>query len=266
MRSPRREWTALLSDAFAGLAGGQLLVSLGIPMLLKADAASLFLIAGGLAGALAWTPRRRAWLVGIDAVLLIAWLVAAFTPFIESPVARWVRDDAVVPPAGAVVVLSSSVQPDTSLDAAGADRLLAGLALLRSGAGARLVTTRVVVARRGTSIGSEIDQRRIASLLPAPIPWLELGIVGSTRDEAVAAARALLPLGLRDVVVVTTPLHTRRACAAFEREGFRVSCHAARERAYAIRGLRPGSDRLAAFRDYLYERVATLHYRMKGWI
>lgn len=266
MRAPSGGWTALLSDVFAGLAGSQLLVSLGLPMLLRAGAAALLLVAGGLAGAFARTSRRRAWLVGLDAGLLIAWLVLGFTRVIDAPVAGWVRDDALDGRRGAVVVLSSSVQPDSSLDGAGTDRLLAGLALLHAGAGDRLVTTRTVITSRGSQIGSEFDQRRLAAMRRTAGSWLELGTVGSTRDEAVAAARAMLPLGWRDIILVTTPLHTRRACAAFEHEGFRVTCHASRERRYAFRALRPGGERLAAFRDYVYERLATVKYRRNGWL
>lgn len=256
----------MLSDVFAGLAGSQLLVSLGPPMPFKAGGVPLLIVAGALAGALAWTSRRRAWLVGLDAGLLITWIIVAFTPLIDSVVARWVRDDVLTAPLGTVVVLSSSVQPDSLLDGVGADRLLAGLALLQSGAGGRLVTTRTVVMRHGQRVGSELDQHRLASLVRAPSAWIELGTVASTHDEALAAERTLLPLGLRDVIVVTTPLHTRRACAAFEHVGFHVACHASRERRYAIRALRPGDERLAAFRDYCYERLATLQYRRKGWI
>ena len=67
-------------------------------------------------------------------------------------------------------------------------------------------------------------------------------------------------------MVVTAPLHTRRACATFVRVGFKVSCAPCREQEYNVWHPRTSRDRLEASRQYLYERLGMVKYRFKGWI
>jgi uncharacterized SAM-binding protein YcdF (DUF218 family) len=95
--------------------------------------------------------------------------------------------------------------------------------------------------------------------------WTVLDSVVSTRHEAERAA-ASLPPSNRTIIVVTSPMHTRRACATFEKVGFRVYCMPAEERLWITRHPELPRDRVPAFRMYLYERVGWLKYRWKGWI
>ena len=94
---------------------------------------------------------------------------------------------------------------------------------------------------------------------------LEVDSVHTTRDEATQSWRLLGARGATRVAVVTTPLHTSRACAAFEAVGFTVTCVAAVWRAYNVTAPDGWRDRLALFRDWLYERAAALEYRQRGW-
>lgn len=65
----------------------------------------------------------------------------------------------------------------------------------------------------------------IASGVPESAVTLLPGVVESTRDEALLLSAKAGELGLRRVLIVTSPHHTRRSLAAFERAaGGRVEC------------------------------------------
>jgi uncharacterized SAM-binding protein YcdF (DUF218 family) len=134
---------------------------------------------------------------------------------------------------------------------------------MRNGLAPTLVVTR---ARRG-GVGhtADADQQRLRALVSRPFAMLVVDSVRTTRDEAVNAARLLLPRGADTIALVTSPLHTRRSCAAFERVGFQVRCVPAVSRDYTLRADGSG-DRLALFRAWIYERMAWLKYRQRGWV
>jgi uncharacterized SAM-binding protein YcdF (DUF218 family) len=90
--------------------------------------------------------------------------------------------------------------------------------------------------------------------------------VFTTRTEALRVAAVARANRWSTIAVVTSPMHTRRACATFEAVGLRVVCVPA-----AVRqsGLYPGAnaeDRLRAFRSWLYEMFASSSYKSRGWI
>ena len=98
---------------------------------------------------------------------------------------------------------------------------------------------------------------------------MRVGVVApvhSTRDEALRTAALARRAGWRTVAVVTSPLHTRRACATFERVGLAVVCVPSEERSFALRHLRSPGDRLEAFGYWLYETLGWLEYRRRGWV
>jgi uncharacterized SAM-binding protein YcdF (DUF218 family) len=204
-------------------------------------------------------------LIIVDVVLLIASLTVAFTPLAAALASGWVRNASHVDTVDAVVVLSANMVSDTALNAAGTERLLSALELIHSGKAARLVTTRPTVKIRGSELTTDSDQARLISLVGVP-RWDVVGVVRSTRDEALQSAALLLPGGARRIAVVTSPMHTRRACAAFTRVGFDVTCVAAREREYSTWHPANSSERIHSFRDYMYERLGMLEYRLEGWV
>lgn len=257
----------MLAGALFGALGGFLGDALGLRETLGIANLPVAMAWSALGGAAAGGVGARLWIAMADVVLLLLWWSVALTPAIEGPARRWVREDALPSgPVDAIVVLSSSVQADSSIDASGTERLLSAVDLLDTGVSHRLVTTRVVSRSRGRSVTSDTDQRRFVGMARRPVDWIVVGPVASTHDEALAAAGVLLPLGLGRVVVVTSPMHTRRACATFARAGFQVVCRAARERQHATRDPRTSGDRVAAFGAYLYEQMAMLLYTSRGWL
>lgn len=220
------------------------------------------LAVGTAVGALGW----ERWLLAINALLLLLYFIVADTPVMEQIAARWVRDDG--PPAqqDAIVVLSAYIQPDSAIDAEGTERLLSAIELYRRGIAPRIVTSKVESHDGGVYRNSFIDQQRLLEMGGAATNWVEVDSVGSTRDEAVRMAAVLMPQGIARVAVVTSPFHTRRACATFEAVGFVVSCQPSRERVIMKRKPRNSEARLQAFGDYAYERFGMLKYRRMGWL
>ncbi|HEY5060777.1 MAG TPA: YdcF family protein [Gemmatimonadaceae bacterium] len=212
------------------------------------------------------------WIVGVVAVaavpaaLLMIYLFVAYSPVVAWRAPAWVRADSLPAKADAVVVLSADVMSDSTLNARGLDRLLAGVELIERGVAPRIVTSRVAERYDAGLVTSDADQRRVLALGRVSARWDVIGNAHSTRDEAVGAARLLLAAGARSIVVVTSPMHTRRACAVFEAVGFAVACRPASEHAAVTWHPEGAPDRLAAFRELAYEELAMVKYRWKGWV
>jgi uncharacterized SAM-binding protein YcdF (DUF218 family) len=222
----------------------------------------VFALAGGFAYATRLRPVASASL-GLAVVVL---LTVAVTPLTEAIGSRWIRDDPRPGSTGAVVVLSSGVNADSTLDGEGADRLITGLELVRSIAGTPLVTTRVEWTRRGTVIATDEDQARFVRLFGGSTEWLMSATGKSTRDEALLVRELLRSRRIDSVAVVTSPMHTRRACAAFEHVGFSVACVAARARSGARRHPESPRERLITFGAWVYELAGMAKYARRGWI
>ena len=209
---------------------------------------------------------RVLWVV--DVALLILGGFISLTPVVSGLTTRWVRADT-IPAAGldAVVVPSSVITSSGTLAVTGSDRLLTGLELVRRGVAPRLVTTRVPCCGADQRVNSDADQQRLIALAGVTPQWTLVGNSGSTtHDEALAIDRRLRELGARRIAVVTSPLHTIRACATFERDGMQVTCVPALERGDQTHSPQNAGDRLAAFRTYAYERMGWWLYRRRGWV
>ena len=222
----------------------------------------------GLVGGLIGCSRYRwlRWLFASAVIIAcLCWALVAFTPVVTTilPTRDLVRRDAAPDSVNAVVVLSGGITVDSALGTQALDRLLTGLELMRDGLAPTLVVTR---ARRiGDGVTADADQHRLRALVARPFAMLVVDSVRTTRDEAVNAGRLLLSRGVDTIALVTSPLHTRRACAAFEHVGFHVVCVPARSRDYTLRADN-SDDRLALFRAWIYERMAWLKYGRRGWV
>jgi len=225
----------------------------------------LAVVAALLGAALALT-RGAVILWAGTIVALASFCLVAMTPLATTVLPRkdLVRHDKLPrEPLDAVVVLSGGITPDSLLLPEALDRLLTGLALMRDSVAPTLVVTR---QRTPGGVTADGDQARLRSLVARPFPTLTVDPVKTTHDEAVGAWRLLRPRGATRVAVVTSPLHTARACATFERVGFTVSCVPAVSRAYSVDAAESGQERLDLFRAWLYERAARIEYRARGWV
>lgn len=261
--NPRRV-ECVIVGAVAGAAAWMMIAALGAPHIfgIGPDAG---LIPLSLAGALLALTRFRALIPAIGFVLLCAVLVIGYTGVVSHAVDRFIRADRIPQSADAVVVLSGGVTADGYLSGQGLDRTLMGVTLVDGGAAPVLLFTREERKTSGiksTNAGDQIRFARLARLNRV----LTTKPVKSTRDEALAVASVARYRGWKRIILVTSPLHSRRACAAFERAGLTVSCVPSDSRDVAIKRLVYPRDRLLAFGLWLYETAGTLLYRQRGWI
>lgn len=257
-----RMWLGATCAVLAWLAFGALTDLGKVPELLYPIA-----IAVALTGALlTLTPARLVlwWTTGIA---IVVFCIVALTPFVTIvlPTKKLVRNDSLPPgPLDAVIVLSAGITADSLLMPEPLDRLLTGVQLMRDSVAPVLVVTQPRSTRNGATAAP--DQARIRALISRPFPMLTVDSVHTTHDEAMGAWRMLRPRGATRVAVVTSPMHTARACATFERVGFAVTCVSAISRVYSVEHAESGPDRLALFRAWLYERAAWSEYRWRGWV
>jgi uncharacterized SAM-binding protein YcdF (DUF218 family) len=260
---PTRVWSTAVG-VIAGILAALLLDQLGLGKILGDAPAQLIAIPGAAAGGvLGWFGRVRS-LVVADVVIFAFFLLIADTPIMSPPAAAWVRADSLPARADAIAVLSSDVNSAGMLDDRATGRLLTGLELLQRGVAPLLITTEVTTRVGGRTIRSTPDQERLVTLAGVRDAWSYVTDVHSTRDEALRVAERLGAGGT--VVVVTSPMHTRRACATFEMLRLRVWCMPSREPEFAAWHPKTSGDRLEAFRQYAYERLGMAEYRVKGWV
>jgi uncharacterized SAM-binding protein YcdF (DUF218 family) len=220
-----------------------------------------------VAGALVALTRARRSLIVLGAGLAVLLAVIAYTPVIRRPLRSLVRSD----PLGAhavqaVIVLAGGVTNDGHLKQGALDRMLSGLALIRRGIASTLIVSRERDGPPNHRVTSDVDQQRLIALLERPIRLLIVDSVFSTRDEAVRMRKLARSLEITSVAVVTSPTHTYRACATFEKVGFTVTCVPSESREVALESLRAATDRVRAFQQWLYELAGLTKYRVRRWI
>ena len=158
------------------------------------------------------------------------------------------------------------VTPDAMMRSESLDRLLTGFSLAKRGFAPVVLVSREQRDIGGKAVSDSTDLQNIAALASPSARVIFVDSVVTTRTEALRMEAVARANGWSTVAVVTSPMHTRRACATFEAVGLRVVCVPA-----AVRGsgLYPGAnaeDRLRAFRSWLYEVFASSSYKSRGWI
>lgn len=158
----------------------------------------------------------------IGALGLVCLVAVAFTP-VANVLTMALGVPANVGRAGAVVALSSGVQPDGVLTATSLRRAVAAIAYHHGG-----LTPLVVLTGTSRAHGvTETDARIALAVRLGVRPDAVLGLAagGTTRQEVAAVADALHTRGVRSVILVTDGLHMTRARRLLEQRGFTV--HAA---------------------------------------
>lgn len=265
-RQQGSRFTGALVAAAAGAAGWLAAVELGLDAIIGIDGEEWITAALAIGGSLGLLRMVR--LVGITSLASIGILLAVqWTPWPARLGRQMIRSDSLPGPAAdAIVVLSASLTDEGLLTGVAVDRLLEGARLYRAGAAPRLVLSRIETDIDGRLTSSDGDQRAVLALAGLD-PALEIvAPVGTTRLEAERVAEQGRGRGWRRIVVVTSPSHTRRACATFEAVGFEVTCRAAPDRQVAWGQLDSPGDRAAAFGQWMYEVLGLAKYRAMGWL
>ena len=212
-------------------------------------------------------PTRLRPLVWVPAGIIAAICIAvAYTPVVSTLARPLIRRDALPTRVDAVAVLAMGLTPDGMMRSETLDRLLTGLSLAKRGLASAMLVSRERRDFTGELVSDSADLRNVATLANPTARVIFVDSVLTTRDEAIRMGAIARANHWSTLAVVTSPMHTRRACATFEAVGLRVVCIPA-----AVRGsgLYPGAnaeDRLRAFRSWLYEVFASSSYKSRGWI
>lgn len=225
---------------------------------------TLVVLASTAVGALLGLARFEKLLVFAAATGLSLWLLVALTPVTQWMGQELVRRDP-LEKADAVFVLASGLQSDGDLSTAAMSRLLGGLELLGEGWAPRLVLSelplpgpryRDAAADLMTSLGMSQE-------------ILSVGPVLDTHEEAVAVGKLAREVGIKRLLVVTSPSHSLRASLALEAEGVKVISVPSVETTFDYENLGTlarGDDRIRAFGVLVHELVGLRYYRYQGWI
>ena len=239
---------------------------------------SLVLALWLLAVLLAWRGwARRAALVGSVGVLLL-WL--ASTPWLAATLAGGLesgsppRDARDCAPSGAIVVLGGAVRSPMPGDETprlhqGSDRVWTAARLYHAGC-----APVVFVAAGGTveppMAGGEAPGI-VALLTDLGVPRSAIAFEDRSRNTAENAAQAwaaLSPMGVRQILLVSSAWHLRRARREFERVGFAVNPFGADYRSFNIEsGLEawlPDAEALATTQRMWKEYLGYWWYSLKG--
>ncbi len=219
------------------------------------------IVACALGCALLWTTRLRRLTGLVVAALGALWLLVAFTPLTSWLADGLVRRD---PPsaADAVFVHASSIYPSGELSSTAMSRVLHGVELVAEHQAPALVLSDLKSPYPSYAGATKALMENLGIVA-------EVQTVGgstNTRDEALSLARLCNERSWKHVIVVTSPYHTRRACAAVEHEGLSVVCSPSAETGFDVKGLARSDSRRRAFTAALHERIGLFLYWWRGWL
>ena len=238
---------------------------LGVQQLLRRPELSLYLPTA-VAGALLGVTRLRPLLWVAGAILTFLCIAAAYTPLAARAAAPFVRRDQLPSRVDAIAVLSMGVTPDGLMRSETLDRLLTGLSLARRGLAHNVLVSTERRPFGGKSVSDSADIFNIWRMAAPGDTVFFVDSIVTTRTEALRMRSIASAHGWKILAVVTSPMHSKRACATFEAVGFTVVCAPADVRGSGLDPHSNPEDRLRAFRAWLYERFATDSYRRRGWI
>ena len=259
-------WRIRVAGALLALAAVQMAATLGVwqAVGMSVTTARLLTLVVGL-----WLAptQRGVWLWSLSGAVGLLLLVVSYTPLVVPLAPYFVRRDAdSAQTPDAVVVLSGAVTSEGHVMGPALDRLLSGMAEAKRREVPYLALSIVGDESDPTVATSERDQRALARTFAPELQLRFVRHVRSTRDEALAFAALARTQGWRRVVLVTSPTHTRRACATVEATGLPVQCLPAVSRSYSLARLDRAEPRRLAFADVTYEAAAAMLYRLRGWL
>jgi len=217
-------------------------------------------------GAVLGASRLRPLLWISAAAIAFLCVAVAYTPMVSTLARPLIRRDRLPVHVDAIAVLSVGLTPDGMMRGETLDRLLTGLALARRGVARTLLISRERRTYKGKVVSDSADQESLLALARPSAQVIFVDSVFTTRTEALRMKAIAQARGWSTMAVVTSPMHTRRACATFEAVGLKVVCVPADVRESGLYEGSNAQDRLRAFRSWLYETFASSSYRRDGWI
>jgi len=260
--SPTR--TPLIGLAL-GLGAGLLWKDLGLRGIISYWGSSApIVVLFGIVGAILWKARLHRVVVAVPAALMLLWMAVAFTPLCAW-MARPLIVENTAAPADAIFVLSSDVQHDDEPTATALARGTRGLELLGLGLAPRLFLSELSPPAGSFKRYLVASATKLGMRDPSAI--VDVGFVYNTHDEALRLAKLFRENGWQRLLLVTSPVHSRRAAAVFLRAGVpEVISVPSIETLYDLQRLRHPDDKLEAFGAIAHEWVGLWVYHLRGWI
>lgn len=205
------------------------------------------------------------WLSITALLLVVVAAIGIWSPLVPRLARPFVRNDTVdLASVDAVFVFSGAVTSRGLVSGEALDRLLTGVMLRARKPSLPFVVSIMRSDERPGGLTSLPDQKLLIAMMPAGGQLETIDSVASTRDEAVRLTRRAFQARWKRVAVVTSPMHTRRACATVEALGLPVTCVMA---PWRVAGWPPRTsrDRLLLMQRLVYETLAWAQYRVSGW-
>lgn len=262
--SKRSRLVWVMFGAISGAATWLFLQEFGIPQIFGIGSDAGLIPIAVLGFLLAFT-KMRALMPMLSFALLVLMVVVAHTNLVTPLASSLIRSDSLPERADVVVALSAGVTADGHLTQQGIDRTLTAADLVDRGIAPVLLFTREE-RKSGKHEADNVADQLLVARLAGLGRVMTTRPVKSTHDEAVAVAGMAGYRGWKNIIVVTSPFHSRRACATFEKAGVKVTCVPSDSRDVAVNRLIYPHDRIVAFGLWLYETAGTLRYRQRGWI
>jgi len=260
-RGLRFRWSPASAGGVLGALAGLLLRDLDLPALVSYDGQRepLVVTAALLGAVVAGFGLRR--VVSVATLALAAlWCLVAFTP-LSSWLSHGLTRSELVEPADAVFVSLSSLRPGAHRFAEARNRLLYGVDLVARGKAPQLLLAET------TGIEGVAMARQLAEA--AAVTPDKVSVVGraeNTREEALLIGKLSKEKGYKLILLVTSPIHSRRASAALEKEGVTIVSTPSAETRFDLVTLDTWGDRLAAFGSVMHERLGLWMYARRGWV
>jgi uncharacterized SAM-binding protein YcdF (DUF218 family) len=253
-----------LTQAFQGCAlgalAGLLARDLDLPALISFEhTREPLVVVAAFLGAMLGITRWRGWLVPVVVALGLLWMTVAFTP-LSAWLARGLARQELEEPADAVFVSLAGLAPGAQRMTEAHNRALHGAELLARG------KVKTLVVAESSFLPSVAMLRDVMGRLGIEGQPVAAGKADTTREEALAVAALAREKGWKLLLVVSSPIHSRRACASIEKEGVTVVSTPSIESRFNIDELDTAGDRLVAFGSIMHERLGLWVYARRGWV
>jgi uncharacterized SAM-binding protein YcdF (DUF218 family) len=243
-----------------GALAGFITRDLDLPALISFDhPQEPLVILAALLGALLGATRFRGLLVAATVALALLWGAVAFTP-LSGWLAQGLARREVIENADAVFVSFAGLRPGTQRMTEAQNRALHGAEIVARGKAKDLVVV------ESSLVPSVATARDLMARLGLPGEPVVAGNADNSRGEALAVAALAREKGWKLVLVVTSPIHSRRLSGAFEKAGVTVVSTPTMESRFDLDNLDTSLDRLAAFGSVIHERLGIWVYARRGWL
>jgi uncharacterized SAM-binding protein YcdF (DUF218 family) len=253
-------WEIPLGAVFGGLVG-LVVKDLDIPALASLHGPrEPMVLAIALAVGILWAFGLRRTVASLAVAASALWCVVGFSPLCNALADNLVRRE-VPEAADAVFVSFAALSPAEPTAAESASRLLHAVELV-----ARAKAPLLVVP--GSWDGSTVTAARemMERMSVPPDRLLATSPAYNTREEAVALGQLVRERGLKLVLVVTSPIHSRRLAASLIPQGVTIVVSPSLETRFDLQDLSRAHDRIGAFGSVIHELMGLWVYRLRGWL